>query len=115
VVSVVLPLLFLLYFAVLDPVSLAQSFPNDELFAAFLWSDIATLGQWLILTALVLLRLRRIAAVAAAGMLIWFAVPDAGAPNWGYIAPWSMLICLALGMEIAALMATPGPRRDCRS
>jgi hypothetical protein len=111
VVSVVLPLLFLLYFAVLDPVSLAQPFPNDELSAAFLRSDIATLGQWLILTALVLLRLRRIAALAAAGMLIWFAVPAADALNWSYIAPWSMLIFLALGMEIAALMASPGPRR----
>jgi hypothetical protein len=111
VVSVVLPLLFLLYFAVLDPVSLAKPFPNDALFAAFLRSDFETLGLWLVLTALVLLRLRRIAALAAAGMLIWIAVPAAGAPNWGYIAPWSMLLFLVLGMEIVALMASPGPRR----
>jgi hypothetical protein len=110
-VSVVLPLLFLLYFAVRGLLALASPLPNRAVFAAFLRSDIQTLASWLILTALVLLRLRRTAALAAAAMLIWFAVSIAGALNWSYIDPHSMLIFLALGLEIAALVASPGPRR----
>jgi len=110
-VSVVLPLLFLLYFAVHDLLALASPLPNRAVFAAFLRSDVQTLGSWLILTALVLLRLRRTAALAAAAMLIWFAVSVAGALNWSYIDPQSMLIFLALGLEIAALVTSPGPRQ----
>lgn len=110
-VSVVLPLLFLLYFAVHDLLVLASPLVNRAVFAAFLRSDIQTLGSWLILTALVLLRLRRTAALVAAAMLTWFAVSIAGALNWSYIDPHSMLIFLALGLEIAALVTSPGPRR----
>lgn len=110
-VSVVLPLLFLLYFAAHDLLTLASPLPNRAVFAAFLRSDLQTLAWWLTLTALVLLRLRRTAALAAAAMLTWFAVSVAGAVNWSYTDPHSMLIFLALSLEIAALVTSPGPRR----
>jgi hypothetical protein len=110
-VSVVLPLLFLLYFAVHDLIALASPLPDHAVFTAFLRSDTQMLASWLTLTALVLLRLRRTAALAAAATLTWFAVSIAGAVNWSYIDPHSMLIFLALGLEIAALVTSPGPRR----
>lgn len=110
-VSVVLPLLFLLYFAVHDLLAPASPLTNRALFAATVRLDIQTLGSWLMLSALVLLRLRRTATLAAAAMLTWFAVSVAGALNWSYIDPQSMLIFLALGLEIAALVTSPGPRR----
>jgi hypothetical protein len=108
-VSVVLPPLFLLYFAVNDLLALASPLPDHAVFAAFLGADLKTLACWLILTALV--RLRRTAAVAAAAILAWFAVAMAGAVNWSYIDPRAMIIFLALGLEIAALVTSPGPRR----
>jgi hypothetical protein len=69
------------------------------------------LAAWIILAAVVLLRLRRTAALAAAAMLIWSVVCIADPPNWSYIGPQSMLIFLALGLELTALGASPGPRR----
>jgi hypothetical protein len=110
-VSVVLPLLFLLYFGAHGLLALASPIPDHALFAAFIRSDVETLGLWLILAALVLLRLRRTAALSAAGMLIWHASTSAGTPNWGYTGPQPMLISAALGLEIAALAASSGPRR----
>jgi len=59
----------------------------------------------------VLLRLRRTAALATGAMLIWFTNSMSGAPNWSYIDPRSMLIFFALGLEIAVLITSPGPRR----
>ena len=113
-VSVTVPLLFLLHSAVQGLLSLASPIPDHALFVLVLRSDIQTLGWWLLLTALVLLRLRRIAALAAAAMLIWFAATTADAPNWSYLGPQSMLIVLALGLEIATLVASPGPQRGLR-
>jgi hypothetical protein len=110
-VSVVLPLLALLYFTTHDLLALAWLRPDNALLAATVQWDLRTLAWWLALTALVLLRLRRTAALAAAAMLIWFAVSNAGAPNWSYIDPQQMLIFFALGLEIAALVTSPGPRR----
>jgi hypothetical protein len=112
VVSVVLPLLLLVYMAVLDGASLAPVTQNKALFAAFLRFDSESLAAWLILTALVLLRLRRTAALVAAGMLAWYAVTiPPVALNWSYIDPHAMLIFIALGLETAVLVASPGPQR----
>ena len=109
-VSVVLPLLILLYLAAHDLLDLASR-PDNAVFTVILHSDLRTQAWWLALTTLVLLRLRRTAALAAAAMLIWFTVHVAGAPNWSYMGPQSMLIFFALSLEIAALVASPGPRR----
>jgi hypothetical protein len=110
-VSVVLPLLALLYFTAHDLLGLASLHVGDALLAATVQWDLRTLAWWLALTTLVLLRLRRTAALAAAAMLIWFAFSTAGAPSWSYLDPQQMLIFFALGLEIAALVTSPGPRR----
>ena len=64
---------------------------THEAFAAFLQELLVSAGAWGILTALVLLRLRRIAILATAGLLIWFLVATAGAPYWVGIDPGVML------------------------
>ena len=110
-VSVVLPLLALLYFTAHDLLGLASLHLSDALLAATVQWDLRTLAWWLALTTLVLLRLRRTAALAAAAMLLWFAVSNADAPNWSYLDPQQMFIFFALGLEIAALVTSPGPRR----
>jgi Domain of unknown function (DUF1707) len=63
----------------------------------------------LALMALVLLRLRRVAALSAAAMLIWLAFFSGSGTlvNGTADAPGF----LALGLEIVALTASPGPRR----
>jgi hypothetical protein len=63
----------------------------------------------LALVALVLLRLRRLAALAAAATLFWLAFFSGSATlvNGTADAPGF----LALGLEIVALTASPGPRR----
>jgi hypothetical protein len=110
-VSVVLPLLALLYFTTHDLLALAWLRPGNAVLAATAQWDLRTLAWWLTLTTLVLLRLRRTAALVAAAMLVWFAVSNAGAPNWSNVDPQQMLIFFALGLEIAALVTSPGPRR----
>ena len=111
-VTVILPLLALLYFTTHDLLGLARLGPGNALLAGTVQWDLQTLAWWLALTTLVLLRLRRTAALAAAAMLIWYTVSYAGgALNWGYLDPQWMLIFFALGLEIAALVTSPGPRR----
>jgi hypothetical protein len=111
-VSVVLPLLALLYFTTHDLLGLAWLRPGNALLAGTVQWDLQTLAWWLALATLVLLRLRRTAALAAAAMLTWYTVSSAGgALNWGYLDPQWMLIFFALGLEIAALVTSPGPRR----
>jgi hypothetical protein len=110
-VSVVLPLLALLYFTTHDLLSLVWLRSGNALLPAAVQWDLRTLAWWLALTTLVLLRLRRTAMLVATAMLIWFAVSLAGAPNWSYLDPQQMLIFFALGLEIAALVTSPGPRR----
>lgn len=111
-VSVVLPLLALLYFTIHDLLGLAWLRPDHALLAAIAQLDLQALAWWLALATLVLLRLRRTAALAAAAMLIWYPVTWAGGfLNWDYLDPQWMLIFFALGLEIAALLTSPGPRR----
>jgi len=114
VVSVVLPMLFLVRFAT-SIAALIGSFPPDHhrLLAAvapYLSRELAAL---VVLVALVLLRLRRTAALASAALLIWYVTAGgvAGSPNWSYFAPEAVIVVAALGLEIAALVASPGPRR----
>ena len=71
--------------------------------------QVTQLGAPLVLAALVLLRLRRLAALAAAAMLIWLAFFSGSGTlvNGTIDAPGY----LALGLEIVALTASAGPRR----
>ena len=55
------------------------------------------------------LRMRRLAALAAAGLLIWLS---SGLPSQGVaLAIFDAYLFLAVGVEILALTASPGPRR----
>jgi hypothetical protein len=107
VVSTVLPLIILVYLSVS---ALGLLGVHGALLAALARSDAESLAAWVILTACVMMRLRRIAALVAAGMLTWYAIPAADVPNWYYLAPVSMLLFVTLGLEAAGLLASPGPR-----
>ena len=68
-------------------------------------------AAWAIVAVLALLRLRRTAVLAATGPadLVWR--PVAGAPNWVvHRCPVHAAASVA-GLEIAALLASAGPRR----
>jgi hypothetical protein len=113
VVSVVLPLLFLVYFAITTTSLLRSLQGHPALMAAFAPSLIAESAALVIMIALVLLRMRRTAALLAGALLIWFATETglAGLPNWSFFEPQVFRVVAALGLELAALMASPGPRR----
>jgi hypothetical protein len=111
VVSVVLPLAFLAYEIVSVTTVLTPQPVTQVAFIAFAQELLVGAGAWAVLTALVLLRLRRVAILAAAGLLIWFLVAMAAAPYWVAIAPGVMLTAAALGLELAALLASAGPRQ----
>lgn len=108
IVSTVLPLIILVYLGVL-----ALSLVGDHGAVAGLLAraEAERLAVWAALTACVLLRLRRTAALAAAAMLIWAATPATYTPDWMYLSLTNMLIFVTLGLEVAALLASPGPRR----
>jgi hypothetical protein len=80
-------------------------------FTAALQSFSVSTAAWVILTVLVMLRLRRLAGVAATGLLAWFAVSFYVAGGWGYVEPQTMKVVAALALEAVALLASPGPRR----
>jgi hypothetical protein len=111
VVSVVLPLAFLAYEIVSVTTVLTLQPVTHVAFIAFAQGLLVSAGAWVILTALVLLRVRRVAILATAGLLIWFLVATAGAPYWVGIDPGVMLTVAVLGLELAALLASAGPRR----
>ena len=106
VTGVLVPILVLAYAAPQDLRTLAMM-PWGMGLAAYA----ATAAPWIILTALVLLGLRRIAGVAATGMLIWLTVVFAAAANWDYAEPRSMILLVTFGLESVALLGSPGPRR----
>lgn len=73
-----------------------------------------TLGLPLLLTTLVLLRLRRTAALATAGLMIWIVgstIAQAGAGGLAFELESAAFAGFILGPELAALLASPGPRR----
>lgn len=111
VVSVLLPLIVLAYFTLLHVALLATLRVGSPIFDAFARSDAEFLGGWMLVAVLALLRLRRTAALAAAGLLIWLAYSSSDAANWSYIDASSMLILAAAGLEIAALLAAAGRAR----
>jgi len=113
VVSVALPLLFLVRFSINTASLLRTLQGHPALMAAFAPSLIEESAALVIMIALVLLRLRRTAALVAGALLIWFATDTglAGLPNWSFFEPQVFMVAAALGLEIAALMASPGPRR----
>jgi hypothetical protein len=108
VVGVVLPLIILVYLSVLE---LSLVGEHGAVVGVLARSGAERLAVWAALTACVLLRLRRTAALVAAGMLIWAATPVTYTPGWMYLSLNSMLIFVTLGLEVAALLASPGPRR----
>jgi hypothetical protein len=111
VVSILLPLMVLAYSGLLNVAALATLRVGTPIFNAFAGYNAEVLGSWAIVAALALLRLRRTAALAALALLIWLAYSIADAPNWSYIAAPSMRGLSVAGLEIAALVASPGPRR----
>jgi hypothetical protein len=108
VVSTVLPMIILVYLGVLELSLLGE---HGAVVGAVARYDTEHLAVWAVLTGCVLLRLRRTAALVAAGMLVGYASPAAGTPGWMYLSLTSMLIFVTLGLEVAALLASPGPRR----
>jgi hypothetical protein len=108
VVSVVLPLIILVYFGVL---ALSLVGEHGALAGLLARNDAERLAVWAVLAACVLLRLRRTAALVAVALLIWAATPATYTPGWMYLSLNSMLIFVTLGLEVAALLASPGARR----
>jgi hypothetical protein len=97
--SVILPLIMLVIFTVQE-IKIAPSAP--------LWVLEQTATPF-VLVALVLLRLRRLAILAAVAMLLWVAFLSGDST---YIwATAEAYLFVPLGLEIAALAASPGPRR----
>lgn len=112
VLSVILPVLILLTAAVSQarlllnlpaPGAFAYGFPRwlvPGLVPPLALASVALLGLWM----------RRAAALAAAGLLLLLV---SGLPGrWGVaLAVGDAYLFLAVGLEIAALLASPGPRR----
>jgi len=111
VVSVLLPLIVLAYSGLLNVAMLAALRAGSPIFNAFAGYNAEVLGGWAVVAALALLRLRRTAALAALALLIWLVYSIAGAPNWSYIDAPSMRGLSVTGLELAALVASPGPHR----
>jgi hypothetical protein len=107
VLSVILPVIILLVSAVQAQRWYTPA-PGSSSYESWLWV-LRQIAAPLGLVAVVLLRLRRAAALGAAGMLLWLALfsgtgtllsGTSDAPGY-----------LALGLVVIALMASPGPRR----
>jgi hypothetical protein len=111
VLSVIVPLLVLLTSAA-QLIQALPTFPAPGPFAdGFPLSVLQSLAVPFGLAALVLLalRMRRLAALAAAGLLIWLL---SGLPSQGVaLAMFDAYLFLAMGLEILALTASLGPRR----
>jgi hypothetical protein len=111
VTSVVVPILVLAYIVTWNVAMLATMPKGIALLGAALVSFSVSTAAWAILAALVLLRLRRLAGLAATGLLGWLAVSVSAATGWDYVDPQSMILLVPLALEAAALLASPGPRR----
>jgi hypothetical protein len=109
VLSVILPVIFLLISTVQET-RMLLTFPAPGAFSyGFpLWA-IEQAAAAFVLVVLVLLRLRRAAALAAVAMVLWVAFLSGGSTDIFATADASYF--LAVGLEIVALVASPGPRR----
>jgi len=110
VVSVLLPLIVAAYSALPSLAALASHAEGTSL-VVFAVVNAQTLGGWLILAVLTLLRLRRTAMLTAAALLIWLAYMASFQIYWGYLGATSMVTLAAAGLELAALVASAGPAR----
>jgi hypothetical protein len=111
VLSVILPVIVLLIYTVQEAQAL-RTFPAPGAFSdGFpLWA-LQGLTVPLAMVALALLRLQRAATLAAVGLLIWL-VYVTGWPGWSLLyGTADAYILLALGLQIVAVAASPGPRR----
>jgi hypothetical protein len=111
VVSVLLPLAFLANAAIWDITPLTVQQAGHGALALLVRETLISDAVWIVLTALVLLRLRRVAIVVTGGLLIWFVAATAGAPYWKGIDPHGMLVFAVLGLELVTLLASAGPRQ----
>jgi hypothetical protein len=107
VLSVILPVVILLVSAVQAQRWYTPA-PGSSSYESWLWT-LRQIAAPLALVAVVLLRLRRAAALGAAGMLLWLALLSGSGTllSGGLDAPGY----LALGLVVVALIASPGPRR----
>jgi hypothetical protein len=111
VLSVIAPLIVVLISAA-ESIQALLAYPATWLpaYGFMLWVPFA-LAVPLGLAALVplALRMRRLAALAAAGLLIWLL---SGLPSQGVaLAMFDACLLLAVGLEVVTLTASPGPRR----
>lgn len=111
VTSVLLPLIVLAYLAAENLATLAIVPQGSGFFLPALESFGVSTAAWIVLTVLVLLRLRRVAGVAAAGLLAWYTVSISGAGGWYFADPATLSLAVALALSAVALLASPGPRR----
>lgn len=123
IVSVILPLLYLLA----DAIPPAMIWYRDSgstgpllslaelhgLLSALIFSDPLGRGALvpLILVILVLCRCRRAAALLAAAVVIFYLAYMTVHGYYQYLGPQVILVLCAAALEIAALTASPGPRR----
>ena len=109
VLSVNLPVILLLLYTVWETRAL-QSVPGAFSYGFPLWA-LGGLTAPLAMVALALLRLHRGAALAAVALLAWL-VYVTGWPGWSLVyGTEDAYILLALGLQIVAVAASPGPRR----
>ncbi len=115
VLSVILPAVILLIYAVQET-QILLSFPAPGAFSnGFpLWVLPGLVPPFgMVAVVLLALRMRRVAALAAVALLIWLLIWLASRlPSQGvFLATSEAYLFLAVGLEIAALTASPGPRR----
>jgi hypothetical protein len=80
---------------------------GSPLFDALARSDAKTLGGWLIVAILVLLRLRRSAAGAVTALLIWMAYLTSDVLNWAWLdqpAVSDTIMITACGATLAGMV-----------
>jgi len=114
VLSVVLPLTVLLVYAGSEATAFSLTLEPPDGAGSLLLYLAASLAVPLLLTALVLLRLRRTAALATAGLMIAITAASliqAGVIGLGNALEAAAFAGFVLVLELAALLASPGPRR----
>lgn len=109
VLSVILPLFFLLTYIVQET-QILLIMPGTFSYGFPMWA-LTPLASPFAMAALVLLRLRRVAAVAAVALLTWLVYLSRPGQVSDFHPASMAFLFLALGLEIAALTASPGPRR----
>jgi hypothetical protein len=110
-VSVLLPLLMSAWWVAGQVPLFFSDTPISALSGLLTYSAVRTTGPWLIMAALALLGLRRLALAVTAGALIYATFSVVTGPSLGFFDTPAVLYAAAAGLETAALLASPGPRR----